>query len=505
MLQFLNPIWLFGISGILIPLLIHLWNVKTGKTLKVGSITLMGESSRQNSRSLKLMELLLLFLRCLLIILLSLLLAEPVWKSLQTAKKNKAWILIEKNAFAETYAKFKSEIDSLSNAGEELRLFEPGFKKVDTEEMLADSAKADSSALLPYWSIIRLMEEQIPQGSRAFIYTSDRAARFKGTRTEISTAIFWKTFTPADSTAKWIDHSYLTSSGTIKAVMSESSPRGTLRRAIDISPGSEASGVRAGISNGKPQVQLGDQTLIADTSTLTIAISAEGFPDDAGYLRSAISAIQKYTSRKIKLVRPSSRQDILFWLSQKDFPAEIEPGSMVFKYAKGRTVSSNTWLKIPGSLASVQTENIPVQKRIAYPETAAGFSIWEDGFGQPLLDLENTNNVSVYTFYSRLNPEWSELVWSPEFVKLIMPLILHKVPDAPESVHDKRSIPINQILPPSDLRLQTSELRTQASGLKSQTSGNLIPEKKELHHFIWILLMGTFIIERYLSFRTSTN
>ncbi|WP_411272737.1 BatA domain-containing protein [Daejeonella sp.] len=498
MLQLLNPIWLFGISGILVPLIIHLWNIKTGKTLKVGSIRLMGESSRQNSRSLKLMDLLLLFLRCLVIILLSLYLAEPVWKSLQAPKGNKAWILIEKSAFAETYTRFKGEIDSLSAAGEELRLFEPGFKRVELEEMLADSTKADSSALLPYWSLLRLLEQQIPQGSKALIYTSDRANRFKGARPAISTAINWKAFTPADSISKWIDRSYLTISGEIKTIVSESSPSGTFNSAIDIAPGNEISGVRASILNGKAQVQLDGQTLLADTSTLTIAVNVEGFQNDAAYLGAAIASIQKYTSRKIKLVKPSSQQDILFWLSSKELPSGIKANTKVFKYAMGKVTSTNTWLKFTEGLTTLKTENIRVYKRISYPEKALGFSVWEDGFGKPLLDLKQSNNVSLYTFYSRLNPEWTDLVWSPEFVKLLMPLILPAKPDAPNGVFDKRSIHLSQILPHSDLRPPTSELRP-------QTSDNPVTNKKDLQHFIWILLMGIFIAERYLSFRTSTN
>ena len=489
MLQLLNPIWLFGISGILIPLIIHLWNVKTGKTLKVGSITLMGESSRQNSRSLKLMDLLLLFLRCFIIILLSLILAEPVWKSQQASKENKAWMLIERSSFAETYTKFKSEIDSLNNAGEELRLFEPGFERVELEEILSDSTITDSSALLPYWSLIRLMEKQIPEGSKAFIYTSNRANRFKGARPVISTAIEWKTFTPADSTSQWITHAYLATSGEFRTIVSKSSPGGTFRNAINLSPGNEISGLRASISDGKPQVQLEGQSFSADTSTLTIAINADGFPNDAEYLRAAISAIQKYTLRKIKLVNPTSKQDVLFWLSSKDVPSGIKPGTTVFKYAKGKAVSANTWLKIPEGLTALQTDNIPVHRLISYPENTTAFSVWEDGFGAPLLDFIQTNNILLYTFYSRLNPEWTDLVWSPEFVKLLIPLIVPRTPEAPNGVFDKRSIPLSQMLPHSDLRLQTSE--------------NPVTDIKDLQSFIWLLLMGTFITERYLSFRNN--
>lgn len=494
MLQLLNPIWLFGTGGILVPLIIHLWNIKTGKTLKVGSIALMGESSRQNSRSLKLMELLLLFLRCLLIILLSVLLAEPVWKSLQKEQINKAWILIERSAFAETYNNFKAEIDSLSRAGDELHLFEPGFEKVDLEDMLADTTKADTMTQLHLWSLVRLMEVQIPKGSKAFIYTSDRANRFKGSQPATKTAISWKTFTPADSISRWIDHSYLTSSGNIRALVIESNPRGTVAKAIDISPGNEISGVQASIRNGKLQAKLNDQTVISDTSTLTIAINVEGFPNDAEYLRAAINAIQKYTLRKIKLVEPSSRPDILFWLTAKELPSGLKPGSTVFQYAKGTAISTNTWLEISEGITTLQTEQIFLHKRFSYPKMDKAFPIWEDGFGIPLLDFTNTNDISHYTFYFRFNPQWTDLVWSPEFVKILMTLILPKQPDVPDGVFDKRSIPTGQVLPHSDLRPQTSDL-------SPQSSNNLVPNTRNLQYYFWLALVVLFITERYISYR----
>lgn len=491
MLQLLNPIWLFGISGILIPLIIHLWNIKTGKTLKVGSITLMGESSRQNSRSLKLMELLLLFLRCLLIILVSLLLAEPVWKSLDTAQENKDWILIEKENFKEAYNNFKSEIDSLAAAGKELHLFEPGFTEAELEEILQDSTAADTSEKLSYWSLVRLLDKQIPQGSKAFIYTTDRASRFKGPRPSTATAFNWKTFTPADSTSKWIDHSYLSSTGNIRAIVSESNPGGTVIQTLDISPGDETAGVQTSIANGQPQVKLKEQTVIADTSTLTIAINAQGFPNDAGYLRAAISAIQKYTSRKIKIVSPESKQDILFWLSDKALSGDIKPGTTVFQYAKGKAISTNTWLKMTKGVSDMQAGNIPVHKRISYPDKANAFAIWEDGFGNALLDLKKTNDNALYTFYSRFDPSWTELVWSPDFVKLLMPILVDKKRDEFEWELDKRSLGGEQYLPITVGRAESGKLKAE--------------ESEDLKYYVWLLLTIVFVIERYYSTRNSLN
>lgn len=498
MLQLLNPIWLFGIAGILVPLIIHLWNVKTGKTLKVGSIMLMGESSRQNSRSLKLTDLLLLFLRCLLIIILSFMLAEPVWKIAAKKEESKAWVLLEEGVFPETYRKFKNEIDSLVSTGNEVRLFEPGFRKADIEELKKDTAPAKTLEEFPYWSLVKLMDQVIPKGSKAYIFTGDRLSRFNGTRPVTTTAINWKTYTPSDSSARWIGHAYLAPTGDLYTIVSESSPRGTLSKKIALTPETSANGIKSIIAGGQARVQLNDQTIAADTSTLKIAIYSEGFSNDEQYLTAALQAIQKYTSRKIRLVKPSAEQDILFWLSLKKLPANLQATGAIFQYAGGRTISGSTWIKASGKANSLHTEKIPIHKRIAYPEKSSAFTIWEDGFGKPVLDLTQTNNTVLYTFYSRLDPEWSDLVWSPEFVKLLLPIIIPQIDPIQTNSHDKRSITNSQITPHSDLRPPTS-------GFRPPTSDPGVINSLDLKLYLWLLLVTVLLTERYLSFRNNTN
>ena len=136
MFQLLQPIYLFAIAGILIPVIIHLWNIREGKILKVGSISLLQETARHQARSLKLKDLLLLLLRCLLIIILSFLLAEPVWKKQRSSTNEKGWVLIEKGGVAEAYQQYKAIIDSLKNAGFQFRYFNGGFPAQDWEKVL---------------------------------------------------------------------------------------------------------------------------------------------------------------------------------------------------------------------------------------------------------------------------------------------------------------------------------------------------------------------------------
>ncbi|MEJ0102079.1 MAG: BatA domain-containing protein [Bacteroidota bacterium] len=64
MFQLLQPLWLYVLTGISIPVIIHFWNQRPGKILKVGSVSLITDDSKEYKRSLKLSDLLLLLLRC---------------------------------------------------------------------------------------------------------------------------------------------------------------------------------------------------------------------------------------------------------------------------------------------------------------------------------------------------------------------------------------------------------------------------------------------------------
>ena len=84
---FTYTIGFLAATGIIVPLIVHLWNVKKGKTLKIGSIILLGESAKQSSKSFQIKDWLLFLLRSLLIIIIAFLLAEPFLK-INNAEKN---------------------------------------------------------------------------------------------------------------------------------------------------------------------------------------------------------------------------------------------------------------------------------------------------------------------------------------------------------------------------------------------------------------------------------
>ena len=503
MLQLINPIWLFAIGGISIPLIIHLWNIKKGKTLKIGSISLLGESSRQSARSLKLIDLLLLFLRCLLLIILALILAGPVWKSKINTSINKGWILIEKENLTETYSQFNAEIDSLSKLGYEFHYFEPGFESAKLQDALKEKTSNEGSEqLLPYWSLIKLLDDEIPENTKALLFTPNRLNRLGADRPLVSHPLNWKIYTPSDSTATWIENAWFTESDSVKVKIADSNPAGTAYKIIEIDPSSKNIPFAIDIQNGNASLKFKDNKqgdslpVIIDTATVRIAIYTDKFKNDVGYLKAAISAIKKYTGRKLKLSEYStinipSGQNIIFWLSESAVPSGIVPINSIFKYEKGNVEQVSSRINLSPSIISVENDDIDLYKRNIYSENSKkGFPAWEDGYGEPLLDLRMENKLSIFHFYSRFNPDWNELVWSDNFPKVLIPIILQKQNEREIHSSDKRIVKKAQIEPtfikendrPSDKKPES---------------------QKSLKDQFWLALILTFALERYLTFRNN--
>src|SRR5260221_7176169 len=76
-MYFLQPIWLAAMAGIVVPVVVHFWNDRRGKVLRIGSIALLEGASQRMAWSRRLSQWWLLLLRCALVMALALLLAGP--------------------------------------------------------------------------------------------------------------------------------------------------------------------------------------------------------------------------------------------------------------------------------------------------------------------------------------------------------------------------------------------------------------------------------------------
>ncbi len=507
MLQLLNPLWLWAIAGLIIPVLIHLWHIKTGKTLKIGSIALLGESARQSARSFRINNWLLLLLRCLLLLLLAFLLTEPLWQKQAQPVKTKGWVLIEKEPVKEVYALFKPQVDSLLKAGYELHQFDASFKALKLEEVLKDTIKPKSNQEpQSYWSLLKLLEQQLPQKIPAYLFTSNQLQHFKGARPELALDLHWKTFTPADSVSAWIQNASFTSTDSIRLLIGNSKPSGTSFSTIKLQSADRGnSRFNVSIEEGKPVVDLKNssrRSVSVDTSTLKITVYQNQFPTDAAYLEAALQAVKKFSGRKMKINLASNlnqikpKQNWIFWLSEQIIPKNLSQKSVadgrIFQYETGKAQAINSWISSANNFEGNESESINLyQHFLADKRSMANTqTIWQDGFGQPVLSSQKAGNATVYHFYSRFNPSWNDLPWSSDFPKLILNLILKSYPQPNFSENDRRIISSNQ--------QQTSAVINSNSFFKNSKLMGFT----DLEHACWIALFLVFLLERLLSTQT---
>lgn len=109
---------LWGGLAIAIPIILHFWHQKKGKVLEWAATQWLIEKNLQQSRGIRLDNLLLLLLRCLLILLLCFFLSKPLvnWSSNESA--NKKIHLVQPSSLVVN--NFKFEIEEALKKGEKL-------------------------------------------------------------------------------------------------------------------------------------------------------------------------------------------------------------------------------------------------------------------------------------------------------------------------------------------------------------------------------------------------
>jgi len=169
-----SPIYLFALLGLAVPIAIHLLSRKEGKVIKLGSVRHLVETSTQQFKGIKLNEILLLFLRCAMIVVFSLLLS-----GLQCSSSGKQkWILIEHGL--QKNPSINSVIDSLDKQGYEQHWLAEKFPSIN------DSI---NSIEINYWKLVEeLRNENL---SNAIVFSKNNINHFKGAKHSLPEYIKW--------------------------------------------------------------------------------------------------------------------------------------------------------------------------------------------------------------------------------------------------------------------------------------------------------------------------
>ncbi|MES2331050.1 MAG: BatA domain-containing protein [Bacteroidota bacterium] len=487
MLHLLQPIWLLASIGIVIPVAIHLWNIKQGKTLKVGSIVLLTRTSQEYARSLRLTELFLLLLRCLLILLLALFLAKPWW---QQTGSGKGWVLMEKKDVQEAYTHFKPLVDSLILTGYEFHLFENGFEKKELSSVLKQDKDTTHEEFLSYWKLVKKLDKKLPPGLQAYLFTGNRLNRFDGDRPAVSIPLKWQTFSHTDSINTFVSKAYMNVMDSIILAIGETTPSVTSyqHKAIAINKPKQ-NDISLDVSNGNLGVVFkNNSAVLVDTTTLKLVVFSDTYVNDARYVLAALQSIQQVSRRKMKVSvanKPGDivgKQDWVFWLSDQPVPGNVSAANLL-AYEKGTVTPVHSWLHGDNDDAS----QVSLYKCVYYQPNNTE-RLWRDGFGNPLLVKETNNTKQRYRFYSHFDPSWNDLVWNPIFPQMIYGLIDYTSSKQPADSVDQRIIGEKQI-----------QLNTAISNTKVTNIENI--DTTSAKQAIWIIIFILFFIERIFSFR----
>ncbi|MCJ8209478.1 BatA domain-containing protein [Mucilaginibacter sp. RS28] len=502
MLNFLNPIWLFAAAAVIIPVVIHLWNIRPGKVLKVGSTSLIAAASRRSSRSFKILDVLLLIIRCLLLILLAILLAKPFMEKQVQQPKATGWVLLPQGYVQQGYGRYKQSIDSLLKKGYSLRYFNPGFNVLDTASLKVklDTVKVDTANISSqnYWSLLGELNSKVDTVTPVYLFTPNTQTHFKGEKPAVDLNLHWQTFTPADSTSQWIQDAWMTTDRNVRVLSGNSSPSGISYQYTTLKNDGENKLFNVSVQNGQPVVTLkgaNSAPFKVDTAVYRMAIYADAYTADAAYLSASLDAVNRFTGSNVILKTYDSPNAIpantnwIFWLSDRPFSARLlHPGLHVFAYQKGiaSTISSTIISNLPNALPGGDVQ-VPLFKSIKAAANT-GDVIWHDGFGQPVLTGQQQHNAYVYHFFSRFNPTWNNLPWDGQFPQLLLQLTA-KLQEVPMK-NDKRV-------------LQAAEITPLKGGFKAQVSTKEVI-RKEATQWIWLVLVLLFITERWLATQSKT-
>jgi hypothetical protein len=424
----------------------------------------------------------------------------PFWNHLADNSKIKGWVMIPKRSFKEAYAKFKKPVDSLTAAGYEFHYFDVGFAKANLLELAKDTSKVTDTTAANYWDLLVQLNGKIPSKLPVSLFTDNGIDHFGGRKPSVNFNLNWKTYGPTDSVGEWVEKAWFTAGNNIRVVKGSSKPQGISYASYTVQPGQSDALFNTVINNSGANVSLKDkaqQTVLADTSTFRIGIVADNGLADVTYLNAALKAIAPFITHKVQLTNYSNapqikqKQDWLFWLSKRPVDKVAAAlASNLLIYQTGKAQNTSSWMSSGnGFEVANKSEQVPLYQLIASPKKDAGL-VWRDGYGHAVLSAEKEKNFTLYRFYSRFNPAWSDLVWNDNFPRMLLALMVKNEPSAQSPKNDKRVLSTPQIMP-----LIAKESQAILAGMADDI---------DLSHYVWLVLILVFVLERYLSHKKTT-
>lgn len=310
----LNPTYLWGLMALLVPIAIHFLNKGDVKVIKVGSIKFLPQTETKQARNIKLNELLLLFLRLIIISLLVLILTGLKFKT-EVNKQEVIYVfepsLIHENSL-ETFLK---ELPK----GSELRLLAAGFPKFKLEEPPFFKLNSKPN----YWQLVDGLEK-LPADS-IVVFSKGTISAVRGIRPTTAAKLNWLVLNEAKDNENWlIAKDFKDSTALIK--MKSSTKRTSFETVL--------------LDKTNENIQRKEDSIIIELSNNLESVRLEGkesisigilfeenFYNEAIYFQKAFNVIANYTNSPISIeldsdaiANKTENLNVLVWLKSEQLP-----------------------------------------------------------------------------------------------------------------------------------------------------------------------------------------
>ncbi len=323
-MNFANPIWLYGLLGLTIPILIHLWSKKEGKTIKVGSIKFFPEGETRQSRKLYPNELLLLLLRAAIITFLVLLIAQPII----TGKKSREQptVLIEASLMDDPQV--KSVLDTVLDEGYTVKLLQSGLP--DFESDLEQKEQNPS-----YWDVLK--EAETLNSDQLIVFARSTTSQFRGRLPRLSKEVTWYKVPTKDEKRHVIRATEY--NGEFRVSVGNYSEVKTAMEHLIFRSDEVSSELQVRKEGEFTQFKTSDQedwvnAMQLSPTTVVIRFD-EGFETDAQLWAAAFRALWTTNGIPVSINSESvenqiDHADVLVWLSEERAP-EIQTKSLIYR------------------------------------------------------------------------------------------------------------------------------------------------------------------------------
>ncbi len=315
-MSFMNPSYLWALIGLLVPIAIHLWSKKEGKTIKVGSIEHFSEEDSRQSRSIGLSEILLLMLRMAIITLVAFIMAGP---QLNVERSNTPVTYFFEPSLLQDGIIDQAMIDSLQVRGS-VKLLQEGFP--DYEEDIHDGELEKAPK---YWQLAQAMETI--QTDSIVVFANALSRGLIGKRPSIRTNINWIVLDNGKTSSSIIEARRTGDSIQFLTAVSNGRMLRFLKDKVsvnnpDIAINATQDSVTVSRNGLESRIEIS-----SEIPTKVLLHYTDSYIKEATYLEAGLNAVSSYLSRNLDVIKATDVSDIdlnefqnIIWLNDANMP-----------------------------------------------------------------------------------------------------------------------------------------------------------------------------------------